>query len=471
MEPEQPTPEQVARDPQRPRYHFLPPRFWMNDPNGLIQYRGEYHLFYQHNPKAAVWGNMTWGHATSRDLVHWRHLPLALHPDHPYDRDGVFSGCMVDDGGTPTAIYTGTQPEVQCIATSRDMLTWSKPVRNPVIAAPPPGLAVTGFRDPYVWKEGDTWSMVVGSGVRGRGGAILLYRSKDLVEWEYLHPAAEGDGTTGTMWECPNLFPLGDRWVLLLSPIPLGRSIYLVGRYQDGRFTPEGQGELDPGGSYYAPQAFADERGRRIAFGWLRENRPPEAQVGAGWSGVMSLPRVLTLQPDGGLGFAPAPELAALRGPGRRQRDVSVDPGAPTPLPDVRGDQLEILATFAPGEATEFGLRLRRSPDGSEETVVTCDRRQSRLTIDRSRASAEPGPARDRLTAPLTLAPEQPATLHLFLDHSVLEVYANGRSCLTARIYPTRPDSLGVDLVARGGKVTARSVEAWELASIWDRAR
>ncbi len=448
---------------QRPRYHFLPPRNWMNDPNGLVQFRGEYHLFYQHNPDAAVWGNMTWGHAVSPDLVRWRHLPHALHPDRPYDKDGVFSGCMVVNDGVPTAVYTGTQPEVQCIATSRDMVAWTKDTRNPVIAAPPSGLEVTGFRDPYVWKEDGWWWMVVGSGMKGQGGAILLYRSRDLVQWEYLHPAAVGDPKTGTMWECPNLFPLGDRWVLLVSPIPLGRSIYFVGRWENRRFIYELQGELDPGGPFYAPQAFRDERGRRIMFGWLREERPQSAQVAAGWSGVMTLPRVLTLRPDPRLEFAPAPEVESLRGKHFRKDDLTVAPGARGLLPDLRGDCLELRVEIDPGQAETVGLLLRRSPGGEEETRLVYDRRATTLAIDRARSSADATVARDVRSTPFTLAPGEPLRLRVFLDRSVVEVYANGHTCLTSRIYPTRPDSLGLDLFATGGRATVRGMRAWEM--------
>ncbi|MBN2309561.1 MAG: glycoside hydrolase family 32 protein, partial [Candidatus Hydrogenedentes bacterium] len=177
----------------------------MNDPNGLIQWKGQYHLFYQHNPGEAVWGNMHWGHAVSADLIHWRHLPIALapEPDGP-DAFGVFSGCAVDNDGIPTLVYTGVAPpETQCIATgSDDLVTWTKYEGNPVIAGPPDEFEVTGFRDPKVWRDGDTWDMVVGSGIEGKGGAVLLYRSPDLINWTYLRPLHIGDADkTGPMWE------------------------------------------------------------------------------------------------------------------------------------------------------------------------------------------------------------------------------------------------------------------------------
>lgn len=152
-----PTPQQLAQDPLRPQYHFLPAANWMNDPNGPIYYRGNYHLFYQYNPNGAFWGTMHWGHAVSKDMLHWKHLPIAFAPTPGgYDKDGVFSGSAVIHNGTPTMIFTGVSPEVQCIATGNsDMTVWKKEPQ-PVIAAPPPGMKVTGFRDPAPWREGDT---------------------------------------------------------------------------------------------------------------------------------------------------------------------------------------------------------------------------------------------------------------------------------------------------------------------------
>jgi len=287
------------------------------------------------------------------------------------------------------------------------------------------------------------------------------------VEWEYLHPAATGDGSTGTMWECPNLFPLGDRWMLLLSPIPMGRSIYFAGRWESEHFHPEQQGELDRGGCWYAPQAFLDESGRRVMFGWLQENRPREAQVAAGWSGVMSLPRVLTPGAGGGLGFAPAAETASLRRQQVRHAGLTVTAERIEPLPDISGDQLEIAVRFAPGSEGVFGLAVRRSPDGEEETAILYDAAAGILAVDRTRASTDTTAARDVRSIPLPLAPREPLALRVFVDHSVLEVFANERACLTSRIYPARSDSLGVALVARGAPVKVDALEAWELASIW----
>lgn len=267
-------------DAHRPQYHFLPPANWMNDPNGVIQWRGRYHLFYQHNPNGAFWGTMHWGHAVSDDLVHWTHLPIALAPTPGGpDWDGCFSGCAVDDLGLPRVLYTGVHPQVQCLATgSDDLCRWKKHPANPVIAGPPADLDVLGFRDPCVWQEGEMWYALIGSGIRDVGGTALLYRSPDLVEWQYMHPLCIGDkAETGEMWECPDLFPVRDRHVLLVSPIPLRKALYFVGSYAGHRFEPSFCAPLDAGGYFYAPQTLIDDRGRRLMWGWIWEGRDEEA--------------------------------------------------------------------------------------------------------------------------------------------------------------------------------------------------
>jgi beta-fructofuranosidase len=438
----------------------------MNDPNGLIHWQGRYHLFYQHHPHGAYWSDMHWGHAASPDLVHWTHLPVALAPTPGGpDKDGCFSGCAVADGGVPTLVYTGVRPEVQCLATSADgLITWQKYPANPVIAAPPEGLAITGFRDPYVWRDGDAWYMALGSGVEGVGGMVLLYCSPDLVRWEYLGPLCTGDkARSGEMWECPNLVSLGERHVLIVSPY--AKVLYFSGRYAGHRFRPEVQGVVD-WGHFYAPQVFTDAQGRRIMFGWVTEGRNTEAQRAAGWSGVMSLPRLLSLRPDGLLGMEPAPELQALRGRHHHAQGVALAAGAYHPL-EVAGNSLEIVALFEPGDARRLGLEVRCSPDGAERTAILYDQAEAWLGVRREHSSLCSDVEREAQGGPFALADGEPLRLHLFLDRSLLEVYANGRFCLTSRIYPTRADSLGLRLFAGGGAARLSRLDVWLMSSIW----
>jgi beta-fructofuranosidase len=467
--------EAFGLDPHRPRYHFLPPANWMNDPNGLIHWRGRYHLFYQHNPLAPVFGTIHWGHALSDDLVFWRDMPLALSPTPgSEDESGVWSGCAVEAGGEACVVYTamrlhpdGSRSELPCLATSSDddLRTWHKYPGNPLIASPPPGLDVLGFRDHSVWKEHDVWYQAIGSGIRGVGGAVLVYRSPDLRAWDYVGPLCIGDRQhTGDMWECPDVFQLGERRVLMVSPIPFAKTIYFTGEYHDQRFTPLYQDVVDEGGCFYAPQSFTDALGRRIMLGWLREGRDEAAQRAAGWAGVMSLPRLLLPRSDGRLGMEPVPELRALRRHQTSVRDLSVSSSR---VLDVSGAALEIVAEIDPGTATQVALSVRRAPDGTEQTVIAYDAVSQSLAVDRQRSSLDPAGQRDTRTARLELALAEPLHLHIFVDHSVLEVFANGRVCLASRIYPTRSDSLGVELSASGGSAHVTELDVWEMDGVW----
>jgi len=470
-----PTPDQerqrLSSDPQRPRYHFLPPSNWMNDPNGLSQWDSQYHLFYQYNPLAARGGVIHWGHAVSADLVHWADLPIALSPTPGGpDADGCWSGCIVNNGGVPTMMYTGVRSGAQrpCLATSDDgLLTWRKHPGNPVIAAPPAGVDAVDFRDHCIWQEGESWYQVIGSKIDGVGGAALLYRSRDLIEWEYLHPLCVGDqAETGTIWECPDFLALGDKHVLLISPIPLRKTLYMVGTYADHRFTPERAGVVDAGGHFYAPQSMRDARGRRLIWGWVWEGRDEPAQQAAGWAGVMSLPRVLELLPDGTVGFAPAPELESLRERHWGWRDLQLTPAAANVLAEVHSDTLEISAEFAPGDAAAFGIDVRCSADRGERTRIVYDRARQHLEIDRRQSSASVADQHDSYGGTLALKDGEPLTLRVFVDRSVIEVFANGRLCLTSRVYPSEA-SLGVALFAQGGSVDVRAIDVWNMKSIW----
>ena len=207
----------------------MPQAGWMNDPNGLICFRGKYHFFYQCNPYGAFWDCMYWGHAVSEDLVHWEYLPLALAPSESYDdypKGGCFSGSAVVYEDKLFLMYTGTAnngsgvEQTQCIAYSEDGIHFEKYKGNPVLRAPK-GIKADCFRDPKVWKHGGTYYMVCGAS-RDNKGLALLYRSKDMLHWSFFNVLAESRGEWGFMWECPDFFQAGDQYVLTFSPMGAG---------------------------------------------------------------------------------------------------------------------------------------------------------------------------------------------------------------------------------------------------------
>jgi beta-fructofuranosidase len=413
----------------RPRFHVSPRAGWLNDPNGPIEWGGRYHVFFQHNPLAAAWSPAVhWGHVSSDDLVTWTEHAPAFGPSREgADAGGCWSGCVVDDGGVPTAVYSGLErpsplgAESVCLARGDDALErWEKDPRNPVLAGPPPGLDVVAFRDPFVWREDGGWSLVIGAGVRGEGAAALLYRSTDLLAWSYegvlLSRAAalEEPVWTGRAWECPQLFPLGDRHVLLVSvwdDEPC-YPVAFVGRYEGGRFEPETLTRFDDGPSCYAPATMLDGRGRRLAWAWSPEARPPRH----GWAGVLTAPRVLELRHDGAVGVEPVRELEALRG----ERETAVDRRLGTFVAETRGDALELAA--------EVDGRVRLAVGGT--TVFGWER---------------------------------PAALELrvLVDGSIVEVFANGTVARTTRIYPD--GDVAIELSADGGEALLRRLDVWRL--------
>jgi beta-fructofuranosidase len=253
---------------------------------------------------------------------------------------------------------------------------------------------------------------------------------------------------SGEMWECPDFFPLGDRQLLIISTERMVK--YMLGSYADRRFQPETAGIVDFG-SYYAARTMANTGGRRILWGWLTESRSVDAQRAAGWSGVMSLPRELSL--DGSrLQIRPAVEVGKLRG-----KQLGADAG---------GDCLEIQAEIDPGDAQQAGLKLRSAPDGSEQTLVYYDRAARRLAVDKSKSSLNPAADRKMQSGPFDLAKGEPLRLHIFLDGSVIEIFANERACLTARVYPESPRSTRLGLFSSGGKAKLASLEGWEMRPI-----
>ncbi len=467
--PDYPPNPNFQADQHRPLYHFLPEANWLNDPNGVIQWQDEYHLFYQHNPNGAFHNTIHWGHAVSRDLVHWEHLPVALTPTPgTADADGCWSGYTVNNQGVPTIIYTGIRNRVQlpCLATSPDNLrTWHKYEGNPIIATPPQNLDVTGFRDHCVWQDKNgLWYQIIGTGFKPGGGAALLYRSPDLLQWEYLHPLYSGDfEKTGIVWECPDFFQLDEKFVLFISSTVDRQVVYYVGDYVNQKFQPsQNARRFDHGGYSYAHQSLRDSTGRRIVWSWIREGRGIPAQKAAGWSGLMSLPLVLSWQPNQNLGIAFAPELQALRGEHYHLNNLELS--SDLPLEEIKGDCLEIeVEVEFLEEAGEFGITLRASPDDREQTRISYQTGPHQLIMDCSQSSLDTEVNNEIRQAEHRLAPGESLKLHLFLDRSVIEMCANNQTYMTARVYPTRADSLGLRLSARQGRLKIKSLDIWTL--------
>ena len=466
--------QKLAADPMRPQYHLLPAQNWMNDPNGPIYFRGRYHMFHQYNPQGATWGNMNWAHATSPDMIHWKHEAIALSPSAGPDHEGVFSGSAVLDDGKPTVIYTGvaapshddatlrdgahTWRETQCLAVAQDddMRTWKK-LPDPAIAAPPAGLAVTGFRDPALWHEDDKWMLILGSGTLARGGAVLLYSSPDLRHWTYLHPLVEGSPSgkkiknpvdSGDMWECPDFFPLGNKHVLLIST--MGKVRWKVGTYANQRFTPEKEGVVD-WGSYYAAKTMLDADGNRVLWGWIPETRSDSELIAAGWAGAMSLPRTMSLTAENEFQTTVSAAARILRGK-HSTIDTSLSPAAHVRVLDnlsIENLAAEIELEILP-KADAFTLRLQ-SRDGQVFATIRYllegGKRQLRV---------------NDIQAPIAGSASSSVLLHLFLDGSVLEVFANETTALTERLYQNASPLLR--LVLNDAEIT--SLNIWQMNPI-----
>lgn len=479
-------------EPYRPQFHFTPPAQWMNDPNGLVYYEGEYHLFYQHNPADTVWGPMHWGHAVSKDLVNWQHLPIALYPD---DNGTIFSGSAVIDWqntagfGAEAMVAIFTQDngsrQMQSLAYSTDKgRSWTKYEGNPVIKPPN---NIKNFRDPKVfWYKdvdgGGHWVMAVSA-----GSIVLFYTSPDLKYWQSTGGFGLTQGATCGVWETPDLFELPvagtdeTRWVLAVAIgrcAPAGGSgiQYFVGDFDGQVFSNENDEDLelwaDWGADFYAPQTWNDAPGsRRIWAAWMNNWNYAQDIPTSSWRGALTLPRELSLvETAEGIRLRQdaIAELESLRDEHWSWSNETVNSDSPNLLDEIQGEKLEIVAEIqapSPPTADRFGFHLRTS--AGQETAVGYVTKARTLFVDRSQSGAvDFNPSFNGIhTAPLS-AVDGTIRLHLFVDRSSIEVFANdGLVSFTEQIFPAA-DSLGVDLFVEGGHITLNSLEIYSLDPI-----
>ena len=422
----------------QPIYHLQPERNWMNDPNGMSFIDGWFHMFYQHNPSAPVWGNMTWGHARSLDMVRWERLPHALYPDMPYDKEGVFSGCCVVRDGIPHIVYTGVHPETVCLALGNgDGTQFTKYAHNPILTRGERDLR--GWRDPYIWPEAGGYRMLIGSGDQA-GGFVELYEGENLTAWRPLGKLVEARALapSDTMWECPVMM-LNEEgeaalFVSALSTFTVRR---ITGKYAANRFTPDAIGDADLGDCLYAPNLVRHPDGRWILFGWMRECGDEEARARQGWQGMLTLPRELALE-DGQLLVRPASEVDTLRERLLAHAEKQADTVAVQ-----AGQHFEVDARLQPQDGS-VAFELLRDENGAC-VKVTLDSRGVRVA-----RGALSGGAAETLSA--QTEPCQACHLRIFVDGTAIEIYLNARCTLTTRAYP-HPGCVGLRIVPSQGAV------------------
>lgn len=485
-------------DRHRPQYHVSPPAHWMNEPHAPIYFEGQYHLFYQHNPLGPFFHQIHWGHWVSKDLVHWRDLPIALAPEKDQlSPDGAWSGSATYDAdGLPVLFFTAANDSAspnQSVALARstysgdqnpDLVQWVKHPEPLIIQKK--GIGSFGdFRDPFVWKDDDGWYALVGSGIEGEGGAALGFVSQDMLNWTYKGPFFAADiqkyPYLGPIWELPVLLPLGSdkqgvgKHLLLVSPVGTGADVevfYWIGQLDKHQlsFIPDQEEPqlIDVGDFHFTgPSGMVDPKtGRNIVFTIAQGDRTSELEFKSGWAHNGGLPLSVYLRDDGRLGIEPIQELQSLRGAKRLSLQDKSLAEANLLLKDIHGDMLEIQLKIEPGSATQFGIKIRMSPDGEEETLLYYDLNQTMLLVDRTKTTQHPGEKCSGVQGGRLELLGENLNLHIYLDRSMVEAYANGLKSLTTRVYPSRKDALGLAIWGDGEPLVV-SLEIWEMQSIW----
>ncbi|WP_240468700.1 glycoside hydrolase family 32 protein [Gracilibacillus sp. YIM 98692] len=478
----------------RPSFHFTPQKNWMNDPNGLVYYKGEYHLFYQYHPFGMQWGPMHWGHAVSNDLLHWKHLPIALEPD---ELGMIFSGSVMVDKKDTTGFFGGDEGLVaffthhskdevqsQSMAYSKDNgRTWTKYEGNPIISNP----GIKDFRDPkVVWHEGsDKWVMVLAVGDR-----VQFYGSQNLIDWDLLSEFGQGEGAHGGVWECPDLFPLnvnGDtsrtKWVLqvdLQEKAYAGGSgaQYLIGNFDGKKFindqSPDHVNWVDYGKDFYAAQSFSDipsEDGRRIWLAWMSNWQYANDVPTNPWRSAMTIPREVRLVEDekGDLKLIQQPvrELDEIKMHQKNLCNVNVSP-EDNPIESLQYDTCEIITQMKSIDAKEFGFKIKQGVD--EETMIGYYAQEEVIFFNRTKSGSkvdfhEQFPTKQQVHLPLK---DQTLQLRILVDRSSVEVFVNdGEVVLTNLILPSKTSN-NMGFFVKNGNVQISELSICEIESVWN---
>ena len=459
-------------NPTFPVYHYMAPYGpWFGDVNGPLFHEGWFHVFYQ-------WGRSSkvcWGHARSRDLVNWEHLPIAIRPR---GSKGSWSGATVVTEAGPRIIFTCPSSGWQQSGSigSDDLIHWTPMKKEPLMARSlheKKGVKIGGWRDPFIWKHNGVYYCCLGGGSSGRG-YVSLYRAKndDLEDWEFVGPLFIHPDSPDNA--CPNFFKIGDKWVLLMSRHRPHVMDWFVGTWDRKtlQFKPESSGILGYSEATYATQGLYHPDGRVIYWStlhqWRRANRPVD------WPGSLSLPRELSIGADNMLRIKPLAELSRLRGKHFHAEKITLA-NATKVLEGAKGDTLEIRAIIEPKDAKSFGVVVRRSNDGTRGMEV---RYRDTIYLDGQEAmySLKHGKKNDPVRKPFVLKDGEPLELRIFIDKICFEAYVNDRICYDRLIHACdhtgkalglpRLDDLGIALFAEGGEAVVKSIDVWEMKPI-----
>lgn len=474
----------------RDKFHYTPKSGWINDPCGVIQFKGKYHLFVQHHPFSGKWGQMHWGHAISDDMIHWKYLPEAIVPSEPYDDwkgGGIFTGSAIEHEEKMYLFYTAcaADKQTQCMAISSDGYAFEKFAGNPILSHAPAGMNPRDFRDPKVWKHADYWYMVTGTTAgesvledastyeKNGFGKVALHRSQNLIDWEFVNYPLESMDELGTMLECPNFFELDGKFVMMYSPMGMQyrQVIYLTGDfdYTTGKFYWHIMGEVDWGFDYYAPQFFVDDTGRTIIHGWAGSwpfmpwcNGEFDSSE-LGWCGSITIPRTVHLCADGKLSFSPITEVECLRKNPKAEYYVKIENSDKYSVQVDNGNQCEILADFDLTQTNADRIIFKLKSNGKEQSLLIFDLKHGNLIFDRS---ASGGISAFKRSCPFESASKNNFQVHIFIDSVTVEVFTdNGRTVMTNSVYSS-VDSDKISIYTENGNALIRSIKTFKMESI-----
>ncbi len=471
----------------RHTYHAMSRYNWANDPNGLIWYNDEFHLFYQHNPYQTFWGPMHWGHQTTKDFIKWEHQPVALAPDRPYDKNlGAFSGTAIVKDDHLILMYTSVSDGLQQQAKAYSVdggITFQKDSKNPIITTLdlPTHANPSDFRDPKVFKHNDTYYIII-AGKTNNAGQLFLYKSPDLVSFEYVgdlinNNLPQNDSyhlLTGGIYECPDFFIIDGQHVLVASPMRLPKKdydfenlhsvVYMIGSldFDTGHWSFNEMAELDGGFDFYAAQTAKLPDDRTIMIAWMQMwDRTMPTSVD-GWAGAFTLPRELSIK-DGILYQKPIREIEHYRENRIAYSHIDLDDGVSLSLDGIIGNTIELDLELDVSQTERISIELFKGE--TNKTVLTYDKVNETLSLDRSLSGREIRGMESNQKTRTSYVKTVNGTLKLriFLDISSIEIFINdGFKTMTSLVYPNS-DDIQITFISEGGTGSIKNITKYDI--------